>query len=338
LTTVPAMIAVVAGILRDPAGRVLLAQRPQRGPHAGLWEFPGGKIEAGETAAEALRRELREELDIEAEPGDRLWRVPWRYPHLALVLDALEVRAFSGVPRGTDGQRVAWVPPDELHRWPMPAADLPIAAALRLPRHYAITPDPCDDAARLLGDARALLAAGARLLQLRGKRLDAAAVAGVVSALHGDRAGVAAIQAGDGASGPRGAVPSVLVNGAVGLELADAHPWIGVHLAAADLARFSARPLPRPRWIAASCHDAHEIARAVAADCDFVVVGPVQPTTSHPGAPTLGWSGLAALCRDCPLPSFALGGVGPADLETARRHGAYGVAGIRAFQPNPEDR
>lgn len=330
------MIEVVAGVLRDAAGRVLLAQRPARGPHAGLWEFPGGKREPGESAADALRRELLEELGIDADPGAPLWRVPWTYPHVAVALEAIEVRAWRGTPHGREGQAIAWVALDDLHRWPMPAADLPIAAALRLPRAYAITPDPGTDAARILASARALVAGGARLLQLRAKRLDAAATAPLLAALGVD--GAAARGAGGSSEDPASAVTTfadgvaVLVNGAVGLALADAHPRIGVHLTAADLARVSTRPLPRPRWVAASCHDAAEIARAVAVDCDFVVVGPVLPTASHPGAPVLGWDGLATLCRGCPLPVFALGGVGPDDLDTARAHGAFGVAGIRAFQ------
>ena len=316
MTAAPAMIEVVAGILRDASGRVLLAQRPPRGPHGGLWEFPGGKREPGETAFAALRRELREELGIEVEPGEPVWRVPWRYPHLAVALEAIGVRRHHGEPRGVEGQALAWVALDDLHRWPMPAADVPIAAALRLPRGYAITPDPGLEAARLLADARALLARGVRLLQLRAKSLPAPALATVLDAVR------PAVEA---------AGAEVLVNGPVGLALADAHPWIGVHLTAADLARATARPLPRPRWVAASCHDAHEIARACAIDCDFVVVGPVLPTASHPGAATLGWAGLARLARDCAPPLFALGGVGPADFDHARAHGAFGVAGIRAF-------
>ena len=328
------MIEVVAGVLRDSAGRVLLAQRPPHGPHAGLWEFPGGKREPGESAADALRRELHEELGIEAEPGSTLWRVPWTYPHVAVALEAIEVTAWRGEPHGREGQSVAWVAVDELHRWPMPAADLPIVAALRLPRAYAITPDPGADAERLRADARALLARGARLLQLRAKQLGAAALEKVLSALRADLAHAGGAgpfdAAAPGVDDPAGA--AVLVNGAAGLALAGAHPWIGVHLTSADLARIGARPLPRPRWVAASCHDAAEIARAVALDCDFVVVGPVLPTASHPGAPVLGWQGLASLCRACPLPVFALGGVGPDDLGVARRHGAFGVAGIRAFQ------
>jgi 8-oxo-dGTP diphosphatase len=331
------MIEVVAGVLRDAAGRVLLAQRPPGGPHAGLWEFPGGKREAGESAAEALRRELREELGIDAVPGPRLWRVPWAYPHVTVALEAIEVTAWRGTPRGCEGQALAWVAPADLHRWPMPAGDVPIAAALRLPRAYGITPDPGTDAARLLASARALIHGGARLLQLRAKQLGVAAVAPVLGALCAGAAtarGPGTIPEDSASAAAASAEEvAVLVNGAVGLALADAHPRIGVHLTAADLARLSTRPLARPRWVAASCHDAAEIARAVAIDCDFVVLGPVLPTASHPGAPVLGWQGFATLCRDCPLPVYALGGVGPSDLDVARAHGAFGVAGIRAFQP-----
>ena len=132
---------VVAGI-RDPLGRILLARHPDR--NAGLWEFPGGKVEAGESPEDALVRELREELGIEASVGEALLRVPQQYPDKRLVLDVRFVQ-FRGMPKGLDGQALAWTPLHALAGYPMPPADRPVVAALTqpdtLPGHADALPD-----------------------------------------------------------------------------------------------------------------------------------------------------------------------------------------------------
>ena len=123
----------------------------------------------------------------------------------------------------------------------------------------------------------------------------------------------------------------MLINGPVDLakELGQ-----GLHLTTAELMRLSDRPLPRDRWVAASCHDARELAHAAAIGVDFVVIGPVLPTRSHPGAETLGWSRFAKLCAKTPLPVYALGGLTLADTPTARSNGAQGIGGISGFFPD----
>ncbi len=123
-------VHVVAAVLRDRAGRVLLARRPPGGPHGGLWEFPGGKVEPGETPREALAREILEELGVEVVVGGRVAAVDHDYPHLAIRLDAYACRLARGEPRGVDGQAVAWVRPRDLPALALPAADRPIAIRL----------------------------------------------------------------------------------------------------------------------------------------------------------------------------------------------------------------
>jgi 8-oxo-dGTP diphosphatase len=118
----------------------------------------------------------------------------------------------------------------------------------------------------------------------------------------------------------------VLVNG--NLQLARELGADGVHLTSAQLKETRLRP--DVQLVGASCHDADELARAQALGADFVVLGPVAPTPTHPGAAGLGWARFAALLKDCPLPVYALGGLGPADLETAWRHGAHGISMMRA--------
>src|SRR5688572_31576776 len=134
-------VEVVAGVIRDARGRVLLARRTEGRDLAGLWEFPGGKHEPGETAQAALTRELREELGIEIEIGSPLIRVPQTYPHKRLCLDVHEVRAWRGTVRGLEGQALAWVPQHKLADYAMPPADIPVVAALLQPDRYLVTPE-----------------------------------------------------------------------------------------------------------------------------------------------------------------------------------------------------
>lgn len=122
-------VHVVAGVLRDARGRILLARRTEGRDLAGLWEFPGGKVEPGELPEDALVRELHEELGIEATVGAPVACVPLETPGKHLLLDVREV-AFSGHPRGLEGQALAWVPLRKLGDYPMPPADVPVVAEL----------------------------------------------------------------------------------------------------------------------------------------------------------------------------------------------------------------
>ena len=122
-------VHVVAGVLRDARGRVLLARRTEGRDLAGLWEFPGGKVEPGESPEDALVRELREERGVETEVGAPVACVPLESPGRRLLLDVREV-AFSGLPRGLEGQALAWVPLRKLSDYPMPPADVPVVAEL----------------------------------------------------------------------------------------------------------------------------------------------------------------------------------------------------------------
>jgi 8-oxo-dGTP diphosphatase len=105
----------------------------------------------------------------------------------------------------------------------------------------------------------------------------------------------------------------------------------GFHATAKRLRALRARPVAAGRWFGASCHDAADLARARELGADYAVLGPVRPTRTHPGAVPLGWEGFARLATGAGLPVYAIGGVGPDDLQTAWRHGAQGVAGISAF-------
>jgi 8-oxo-dGTP diphosphatase len=126
------MLFVVACALVDADGRVLLSQRPVGKALAGLWEFPGGKLESGETPEECLVRELREELGIETKIAclAPLTFASHRYDDFHLFMPLYICRRFEGTPRGMEGQQIKWVKPRQMRDYPMPPADEPLIPVL----------------------------------------------------------------------------------------------------------------------------------------------------------------------------------------------------------------
>jgi len=153
-------------VIRGVDGQILLAKRPEDKHQGGLWEFPGGKVEAGETVQAALARELEEELGIRPSAARPLIQVRHDYPDKQVLLDVWEVSAFTGEPHGAEGQPLAWVSPGQLDDYAFPAANRPIVAAARLPERYLITPEGLSGPEVLRG-IQAALKSGIRLLQLR---------------------------------------------------------------------------------------------------------------------------------------------------------------------------
>ena len=122
---------VAVGVIVDPDHNILITRRARDAHQGGLWEFPGGKVEAGETLALALARELREELGIAIGRTSALLEIRHDYPDKAVLLDVHMVWDFSGEARGLEGQPLAWVAPQDLARYAFPAANVPIVTALR---------------------------------------------------------------------------------------------------------------------------------------------------------------------------------------------------------------
>ncbi|WP_068829593.1 Nudix family hydrolase [Pseudomonas sp. BMS12] len=309
-------VHVAAAVIRGADDLVLIARRAADQHQGDLWEFPGGKVEAGEQVRDALARELNEELGIDVEVARPLIQVQHDYPDKQVLLDVWEVSAFSGEPHGAEGQPLAWVSSRELLDYEFPAANQPIVAAARLPDHYLITPDGLEPG-ELLAGVRAAVAAGIRLIQLRAPNMFDAQYRDLAVDIQGLCAGKAQLML----KGP--------------LEWLGDFPAAGWHLTAEQLRKYAAhgRPFPGQRWLAASCHGAEELALAARMGVDFVTLSPLQATQTHPEAAPLGWDAAAELLRGSNIPAFLLGGVGPQDRERAWQTGAQGVAGIRAFWP-----
>jgi 8-oxo-dGTP diphosphatase len=313
----PVVDVAVGVVLRDD-GAVLIGQRPAGKPYAGWWEFPGGKLEAGESVADALARELHEELGLEVIESS-----PWvvrghAYPHATVRLWFRRVRRWRGEPRSREGQALAWRPIDAIDVAPLLPASIGPIGWLRLPSTYAIScaaeigVEAFERALHRALDARE--AAGTRaplLLQLREPDLPAGELEALFARLRALRE-----------------------RQPLRIVVSSRHPRSfaaavdGVHLTARDLA--TARERPRARWVGASCHAAADLAAADAIGCDFTVLGPVRPTASHPGAPGLGFDGFAREVAATPIPVYALGGLDASDLGAAEAAGAHGVASMRA--------
>ena len=309
-------VHVAAAVIRGTDGKILIARRADSQHQGGLWEFPGGKVEAGESVEMALGRELQEELGITVESARPLIKVQHDYPDKQVLLDVWEVSSFTGQPHGAEGQPLAWVTQRELADYEFPAANEPIVAAARVPDQSLSTPDRLETPQLLRGLKKAV-ADGIKLVQLRApngydpKYRDLAV----------DATGLCAGKAQLMLKGP--------------LEWLGDFPSAGWHLTAAQLRKYAAkgRPLSKDRWLAASCHNAEELALAEQMDVDFVTLSPVLPTQTHPDAQPLGWEQVQQLIAGFSKPVFLLGGLGPDDRQQAWAIGAQGVAGIRAFWP-----
>jgi 8-oxo-dGTP diphosphatase len=312
---------VVAGlVVRD--GHVLITQRRADQALPLQWEFPGGKVEPGESASDALVRELREELGIETETA-----YPWitrvfTYPHATVRLHFFRVTRWRGEPHPHEGQQFAWHWPSGVRHAGSPRAEPvlpangPVLRALELPALYAISNVKELGEEEFIARLKVALQNGTRLVQLREKELSRDALGALASRMLPLM---------------REAGAKLMINGDV--ELAREVGADGVQLTAGQLAELRQRP--EVAWCAASCHDAAELRRAEQLGCDFAMLSPVLPTQSHPGAPALGWGRFAEFARGCAIPVYALGGLKLEDAETAWRHGAHGVALLRQAWPEP---
>jgi 8-oxo-dGTP diphosphatase len=304
------IIEVSAAVLQKPDGSFLLAQRPVDKIWAGYWEFPGGKVEAGETARQALVRELREELGIEVQTAYPWLSRVFTYPHATVRLSFFRVAEWSGELHPHEGQQFSWQHPGEVRVEPILPANAPILRALELPVLYAISNAAELGVEAFLASLEVRLAAGLQLVQLREKNLSR-------DELRALAIRVVALTHAYGAK--------VLLNGDV--ELAREVGADGVQLTATQLAELIERPAVD--WCAASCHNAAELRRAEALGCDFALLSPVLPTQSHPGAPHLGWDNFAAIAAGASIPVYALGGLTQDDMPSAWQHGAHGIALLR---------
>ncbi|MBP6515208.1 MAG: NUDIX domain-containing protein [Steroidobacteraceae bacterium] len=281
-------IHVMAGALCDGQGRVLIAQRPAGKHLAGGWEFPGGKLDADEDRLAGLRRELAEELGVELVSARPLIKVRHDYPDRSVLLDVWLVDAFTGEPRGLDGQALVWVPVDELPSHDLLPADRPIVTALRLP--------PLAAAAASREEIERLARGPACAILWRCRSAEDALEA---------RALVREVQA----SGHRVFIVGRGLEAVMAAEAADA---AGTLVAAVDFTPTAGR-------LAGAFTASGEAAlRAAKAGADFIVIAPACGPLSAPA--------LESLCAYANVPLYSAWHAGTANLAAAWQLGAQGLA------------
>jgi 8-oxo-dGTP diphosphatase len=303
------VVDVAAAIIEHPDGSFLLTQRPSGKIYEGYWEFPGGKVEPGELIADALSRELREELGIDVELAYPWITLVHAYEHATVRLHFHRVVRWRGDPLSHECQALSWQRNHELTVSPLLPANARVLKALSLPTRLGITCAWDAGVEPALSNLRRAIARGLRLVQVREGNLDPTARRDFATRVARAMREVGGV---------------VVINDDIRLAT---ELGVGLHLPSREL--MAAQCRPGVEWCSASCHDAGQLERAHELGLDFVLLGPVQATPSHVGAQELGWLKFADLVRNYPLPVFALGGLQLTDLDHACRLGAHGVAMVR---------
>ncbi len=319
------IIHVAVGVIINNDGNILIAKRPEQVHQGGLWEFPGGKVEQGETLFQALKRELQEELAINVITTEPLIKIRHTYSDKhgdengdkTVLLDVHKVTKFFGEPQGNEGQPIIWVAPKDLDQYEFPAANRPIITAINLPRRLLITGDATSDDEYLLRTERALIA-GIRCVQLRVQNPAAPIFFTLAEKLT---------QLCDKH------LTKLILNTSPQdfLTFNISLPHLGLHLNSQQLMHCDTRPVAQSILLGASCHNTDEIAHAEKIGVDYIFLSPVVSTPSHPNATVIGWENFSHLVEPATVPVFALGGMSEADLPQAIAAGAQGIAGIGAW-------
>lgn len=305
-------IRVAAVVLRNTDQQILIQERPKGKIASGRWEFPGGKIEDGESPETAARRELKEELGVEIGACQPLIEIPWQYPSRKVRLYVFVCDHWCGQPQSLESQKFQWVSQSSLARYDLLPANRGIVNALRLPPTLAISPSPSDDwLTRVTGMA---MQNSVSCIRLRAAGFAATEYQSLVSKFIETEESHAV---------------SILVDDPTMLSLSK--KIVGCHLSAEQLEDCSQRPVEQEYLFGGSCHSLDELLSLAQLGGDYALLSPVKRTESHPGQIGMGWAEFEKQVLECPIPVYALGGMTVADIPTAHSHGAIGVAGISAF-------
>lgn len=296
-------------------GRVLIARRPGHVHQGGLLEFPGGKVEPGETVQQALVREIAEEtgLKLVEDSLKPVIGIRHDYGDKRVFLDVWQTSTVEGEAEGREGQSISWMLPDSMRDEDFPAGNRAIIRALKLPPLLAITGCVEGDEGIRKGIAQLASAVQQRLVSfvvLRAPDLGSAAYQQFVEA------GLSACKE-TGAKLIAHGSPIAFQDGLAGLHL----PW-------REAEELESRPVPDDVWLGVSCHNPEQIAHAARLEADYVTFGPVKPTVSHPEATGIGWAAFRACVAQASMPVYGLGGLGEKDVPKARQEGGQGIAGI----------
>jgi len=295
---------VAVGVLVRDDGAVLLADRPAGKPYAGYWEFPGGKIEGGESIAQALARELAEELGVAVQESLPWVTMDYDYPHAYVRLHFRRIYAWTGAPRPVEGQRLQFLSPGKEPPAPLLPAAVPAMRWIQLPTVTGCSQQTATRAEEAVQWLENVLGRGLRQVIWHEPRLDdaqrmvALAACGRLAAAYGARLLVD--------------VRSLPVDGGMPPDLT------GRLLDVAALRTGSHRRTGG--WLGTMVETAADLASAAALGCDFAILDAARV---RPGTPQ--WGPLAELCGMAPLPLYLAGELDLAYLVATQAVGAHGL-------------
>jgi 8-oxo-dGTP diphosphatase len=307
-------IHVAVAVIVNDSQRVLIAKRADDVHQGGLWEFPGGKVEAEESVEQALLREIKEELNIVVREPEPLIKIKHHYNDKSVLLDVWRIKNYSGDPTGAEGQAIKWKSISELDAKEFPPANKTIINALQLADLYMITGE-FDSNEDFKIKLKKSLSHGERIVQLRCKQMRDAScyleLANIAKSICN-----------------KFNAKLLLNTGVDNFNLTTAD---GLHLNSRLLFQYKNRPIADNKLLSISCHNEVEIKQARLLAADIILLSPVKATSSHPGVKAMGWQKFNTLLQTSECPVYALGGMRLADKERAKHAGAQGVAAITSL-------
>ncbi len=308
-------IHVAVGVIyNSDKNKVLITKRTAKQHLAGLWEFPGGKVEQNEDVVSALQRELYEELGITVVEAKQLTTVSYNYPNKKVLLDVWKVHKWNGEAESKENQEIAWPKVTELNSYKFPEANKHIIQTLSLDQFYVISQPSYEDNSRLISVVNDYFSAGLKLFQLR------------LESRNNPEFSMLIKQIRELANSHNG---KLILNGTP--ADVNAYKIDGLHLKSNQLKKYKSRPISENYILGASCHNEEELAQAEKLNVNYAFLSPVSKTSSHPEKEAMGWDNFYNISKKVKFPVYALGGMQPSDLKVARSYNAFGVAMIGAI-------
>ena len=303
-------VNVSVAVLINANDQVLLGQRPPPKSWEGWWEFPGGKIEKGETSSDALYREIYEEIGVKITQFKRWVTRKYSYNGNDITLHFFRVYKWEGKVTSKENQKLVWTYLKNPSVSPILPANLFIQKSFDLPKYYAITNLSETSRQVFFNQLQNKISNGLKMIQVREKNIS-------IDDFKIFSKEVIRI------CKPKNV--KVIINSDVNLAYeikAD-----GVHLTSKDL--ISIKKLPKNLIVSASCHNQEEIDIAEKLNINFLVLSAVRKTLSHPNIKPIGWDKFEKIANRVNTPIYALGGLGVKDYRIALENGAVGIASQR---------
>lgn len=306
--TEPLQVAV--GVIINSQNQVLISKRSALVDQPDCWEFPGGKVESGESIEAALCRELKEELGITVQDYQFLFSVPYDYGAKKVCLHVYTVSKYSGQEHSRESQPLQWLGVDKLPSLQFPDANKVILKAIKLPEMIQIT-GGFSSLGDLIQKTEVCIDQDVSMIQFRAHQLNDE------DYLHHANAVLELCH--------RHSVKLILNRA---MNVAEKIKADGIHLNRFELMKYKQRPCSGNLLLSASCHDLSELRQAEVLDADFCFLSPVYTARSHSAGISLGMKQFAKLIASCSVPVYALGGMQASDLSSVKASGGVGIAAI----------